>query len=881
MEDNVSSYRVFLGEQMITILAGALLAASGQIPELVVESTRAGSVVRYSDGLSLRTTGAKVASARSIEIPGSPVRIAMWNEGSKGVSTPYYAISLDGRTVHRVTPTSYNVELQYGSFDPAAKQPSVPNNLSANANNEIFIVQFHVQPLQEFRDGIESAGGSIKSYLTNHAYLVQMDSDTKTRVSALGFVRAIVPYHPAYRTDAGLRAKIANGTLPASQLYNIQAMDYSNSTMKEMIGTIEMLGGEVTRTITANAFLTARLDPEQFVQLLHLNEVSFADLWSQPQPDMNLLRQLDGVDAVNTFGTFAGAGLRGAVMDGGIVQNHVAWATRMPILQTAVTVNNHGTACFGINFGDGTGNASGKGVLPLGQGIFAAYTGYLSGAGDRNALTAGILTNQGCYQSNSWGDTLGTTYTTISAQMDSILYNNDIVILQSQSNAGTTSSRPQAWAKNIVSVGGIKHLDNLNWNDDNWTNGASTGPAADGRIKPDISNAYDLGITTYTTTTTGYANFSGTSQATPLSAGLFGVMYQMWGQGYFGNSCLGSSFFANRPKAPLAKALMVNTARLYDSAINTDIIRVRQGWGVPNVENLWNARNGMFIVNETDVLTNLQTKSYRLYVAAGTPQLKITMAYLDPAGTVGAGVARKNNLSLKVTSPSGTVYWGNFGMGTTSNVSVSAGAVENNVDTVENVFLLAPATGTWIVDVIGSDINTDARVETVGTIDADFALVASGVTYSLAPTSFTAQFGSLVSGGLNELNRSENAYMVLGEPTNSENIEQTRTLITRATSPTATISKIEFQIEARTGRPLGRAKIEAWNFSTNSWTSFGYVNFGLTDSVSTVGTSVNASNYVNPSTREMRLRTTFGDPDTGVDVVWSANVEQIRFLVNP
>ena len=185
-----------------------------------------------------------------------------------------------------------------------------------------------------------------------------MDSDTKARVAALGFVRAIVPYHPAYRTDAGLRAKIANGTLPASQLYNIQSMDYSESTMKELAGTIEMLGGEVTRTIIANAFLTARLDPEQFVQLLHLNEVSFADLWSEPQQDMNLLRQLGGVDAVNTFGTFAGAGFLGAVMDGGVVPNHIAWATRPPILQTANTNVAHGTACYGINFGDGTGNAN-------------------------------------------------------------------------------------------------------------------------------------------------------------------------------------------------------------------------------------------------------------------------------------------------------------------------------------------------------------------------------------------------------------------------------------------------------------------------------------------------------------------------------------------
>ena len=40
-------------------------------------------------------------------------------------------------------------------------------------------------------------------------------------------------------------------------------------------------------------------------------------------------------------------------------------------------------------------------------------------------------------------------YTTISAEMDDLLFIYDIAIAQSQSNAGNRSSRPQAWAKNV------------------------------------------------------------------------------------------------------------------------------------------------------------------------------------------------------------------------------------------------------------------------------------------------------------------------------------------------------------------------------------------------------------------------------------------------
>ena len=79
----------------------------------------------------------------------------------------------------------------------------------------------------------------------------------------------------------------------------------------------------------------------------------------------------------------------------------------------------------------------------------------------------------------------------------------------------TTTSRPQAWAKNVVSGGAVQHYDTLTRDDDSWAGGsASIGPAADGRIKPDLCFFYDDTYTTYTTGT-GYGEFGGTSGATP------------------------------------------------------------------------------------------------------------------------------------------------------------------------------------------------------------------------------------------------------------------------------------------------------------------------------------------------------------------------------
>ena len=89
------------------------------------------------------------------------------------------------------------------------------------------------------------------------------------------------------------------------------------------------------------------------------------------------------------------------------------------------------------------------------------------------------------FQTASVGSPRTFDYTNISADTDAALFDFDIVHCQSQSNAGNQDSRPQAWAKNIISGGGAYHFDTLDTSDDCWGCGpytpASVGPAADGR----------------------------------------------------------------------------------------------------------------------------------------------------------------------------------------------------------------------------------------------------------------------------------------------------------------------------------------------------------------------------------------------------------------
>jgi hypothetical protein len=353
--------------------------------------------------------------------------------------------------------------------------------------------------------------------------------------------------------------------------------------------------------------------------------------------------------------------------------------------------------------------------------------------GDRYAHTKQLVDPAGQYravfQSNSWGDPQTTSYTAVSQQLDRIVFDHDILICQSQSNNGNRSSRPQAWAKNVLSVGGQYHYNTLSRTDDKWNGGASIGPAADGRIKPELSNFYDRIDTTTDTSDTAYRpDFGGTSGATPITCGNAGLLFQMWADGVFdGAPGKARDVFTARPHAATAKALLVNTADQFAfSGTTADQTRVHQGWGTASVRNLYDrAKAGGWrlpvLVNETDLVTTGQTRKYTVPSTGQTP-LRATLAYTDPAGSPTAAKATVNDLSLKVTAPDGTVYWGNNGL-LADNWSTSGGTA-NTADTVENVFVQAPAAGTWTVEVVATAINVDGHVETAAT-DADYALVVS------------------------------------------------------------------------------------------------------------------------------------------------------------
>jgi len=672
-------------------------------------------------------TGGQSSNEHLIAVPGSSITLKLWDEPAKnGELTTFYEISKDGKPL-REAQASYELGLRYAHFDPLKNVPAVEPTLAADENTHLFIVQFVTQPLVQFEQEISQLGGHVRHYIAQFAYLVEMDEAVYGAVEKLPYVRWIGPYHPAYRLEEQILQNLDNvGAGLAPIHYNIQVLDVPQKAI--VADRIAAMGALVNNADAGKFLVEATLNGEQLMAVARWDEVNFIDTWGPYESDMDIVRQIGGANFLETVTGFSGEDVRGEVFDEGFTLNHQEFQAHPLITHGTVGSSSHGTATSGINFAYGV-NPQARGLLPDGQGIVATYQTWGLTGGNRHTCSMQLLQSPyfAVFQTASVGSPQTSQYTTISAEADAYCFDSDLVHCQSQSNMGNQNSRPQAWAKNMVSGGGIYHYNTLDRADDMWNYGASIGPASDGRIKPTFTHFYDQVFTTYSTSPTGYGQFSGTSSATPIIAGHIGLFYQMWDAGIFGNTVIpGGSVFENRCHPSTAKAMLIASAYQYPFTGTTgDKTRTHQGWGMPDLQHLYNVRNNMYIIDESDILVPFEIAQHQVTVDTGAPELKVVMVYADPPGNPAVQTQHRiNDLTLKVTSPSGTVYWGNRGL--YEGVWSTTGGSADTKNTEECVFIQNPAAGQWTIEVQANEIIQDSHRETPE-MDADYALVVSGV----------------------------------------------------------------------------------------------------------------------------------------------------------
>lgn len=372
--------------------------------------------------------------------------------------------------------------------------------------------------------------------------------------------------------------------------------------------------------------------------------------------------------------------------------------------------HGHGTHVAGSVLGNGRLNgATYRGYVGHPAGAAPEATGYFQAIMNTDGSLGGIPANLNNLftpaqtfgariHTNSWGSGVFGDYTTSSQEVDQFSWNNrDFLILFAAGNSGRDSDangvidihsiNAPATAKNNITVGASENIRPgiSTWNQwyspaapifgedrANNANGlaafSSRGPTDDGRTKPDIVAPGTLVNSVRSTASAGsgtYVLFSGTSMATPLTAGAAAVARQ-----YF----IARETYA--PSAAMLKSLLANGATnmapgQYGTGATQEIPNTRPtnqaGWGRVDLEDTlfptgsrrtmwWDIASSWS--GSLRPLTTGITDTYTFEVQAGTP-LNATLAWTDYPGTPAASGGLVNDLDIRLDGPGGPYYAAN------------------------------------------------------------------------------------------------------------------------------------------------------------------------------------------------------------------------------
>lgn len=638
-----------------------------------------------------------------------------------------------------------------------------------------FVVQVDGADLPARRAELEAAGAAVRGYIPNRAWLVEAGDEARAAIAALPSVLAMEPYQPSDRVQPFVAHLAATRSAKDHVLLSIQTFAPDDAaglaeTIRASGGSVESaVAGRRWGTVRASVPLGL------VASLSRRGDVQWIGERVRPRLYNDLAAAVPHLNATNTWGlwglTGAGqvAGHADTGLDNGTTNDiHPDFRNRIVAAFARARTNDwsdpdgHGTHTAGSIAGDGS--MSGGRYRGIAHGASIAHQsvaradGGLTGLGDDlNELFGQTYAVGARIHSDSWGSDVSGEYTDDSRQADEFAWDHpDHLAVFASGNAGLDDDEDgvidagsvgsPATAKNVLAVGATENdrppgsggyssykYGTGSWEPDypvnpihdDWVSWSATtnpyaqgmaafsarGPAADGRIKPDVTapGTDILSCRSRVAAATGWGvapestNYmfnGGTSMATPLAAGAALLMRQY---------AAGRAGLTN-PSAALVKAMLVGGARSlapgqYGTGAAQEIPfaspNAVEGWGQIDIGGTLFPTGRIVRLLDGVAPAAGATNTIAVTVVEGGRPLDVALAWIDFPGTAGAGAALVNDFDVEVVDATGAVWFAN------------GGGAPDRTNTVETVRLPQAMAGAYAVRILGASVPETGAVAAV------------------------------------------------------------------------------------------------------------------------------------------------------------------------
>ena len=556
------------------------------------------------------------------------------------------------------------------------------------------LVQFSNLPTAQEKEVLTAGGITLQGYVPNYTYIASIHKDADLSLLSQLDVRGVYRYDGALKIHpALLKAEFPDWILRGGNNILIAFNYHEDIASEDVVSAIIPYVQDIEVVSEYGQYVTAVIDVNNLQGIAALPHLVFVE----PGPEEGQPEDFNGrsmhrsysLDAEYGAGRqYDGEGVVVAVNDDGNVGPHVDFKGRID--QNEVIGNNggtHGDGVAGIIGGAGNIDPYYVGMAPGSDLYIRQYQSSLP-----NTVT--LHNNNGIMIFNSsYSNGCNAGYTSVTRQVDQEIRQNPALIqVFSAGNSGNSDcgyvTAGDSWgnitgghkiAKNVIATANLYY-------DELIASSSSRGPAADGRLKPDIAaHGQGQGSTDENDT---YMGFGGTSAASPGIAGICAQMYDAYRDLNGGND----------PESSLIKALLLNTAEDMGNP-GPDF---EFGWGRVN------ARRAVELLENNQYLSSTistgDTNTHTITVPANTKELRVMLYWADYEATTSAAKDLVNDLDFQVEQPNNSILlpWILDPSPTLAALTTPAWRGVDDLNNVEQVTIENPAAGSYDLHVLGS-----------------------------------------------------------------------------------------------------------------------------------------------------------------------------------